>query len=131
MILIGFAQAQDHFAVKDAWARETPPGVSNGAVYFNIYNTGIADQLIEVSTDVAERAEMHTHINQDGVMQMRRVEAIDVPAGGQATLKPHGNHVMLIGLKRPLKVGETVQLRLQFKTGASLEINVPVARDPP
>lgn len=131
IFVIGSIAAQGDLAVKQSWVRETPPGVSNGAVYFTIVNAGEADQLIRISTDVAERAELHTHIHQDGVMQMRKVEAIDIPAGGQAVLEPHGNHVMLIDLKQPLKAGEAVMFELEFKQGETLTIQAPVRKEPP
>lgn len=131
MLVVGVIQAQDSLVVEQAWVRETPPGAPNGAVYFNISNAGTADQLIDVSSAVADRAEMHTHIHQDGLMQMRQVNAIDVPANGHAVLKPHGDHVMLIGLKAPLKAGETVELQLKFKQGGKLVIQAPVRREPP
>ena len=131
MLLAGVVQAQGNLTVEKAWARESPPGVPNGAVYFTITNAGSADQLIRVTSEVSVRTELHTHIHQDGIMQMRQVEAVDVPAGGRVVLEPHGQHVMLIGLKAPLKEGEMVELELQFKEGGQLGVRAPVRREPP
>ena len=95
-------------AVGGAWARETTPGARAGAVYLTMDNKGDAgDRLVGAATAAANEAMLHTHTMQDGVMKMRPVDAVDVPAHGQAMLKPGGFHVMLTGLKGPLKEGAT------------------------
>ena len=61
-----------------------------------------------------------------GVMTMKRVDAIPVPAGGEVTLKPGSYHVMLIGLKKPLKTGDAVELHLRFERAGKLDVSAPV-----
>src|SRR5690606_10830983 len=78
------------------------------------------------SSPVAETAELHTHIKDGEVMRMRPVEAIEVPAGGSVTLKPGGDHVMLMSLRAPLKEGETFPLTLIFEHRGSREVDVTV-----
>lgn len=91
---------------------------ATGAVYMTIKNSGGApDKLIKAQSDVAKTVELHTVINDNGVMSMRPVEGIDIPAGESVTLKPGGFHVMLIGLNRDLKIGDSFQVTLQFEKG--------------
>lgn len=95
----------------------------NSAAYMTIRNTGGADRLLGVQSDVAQAVELHTMEMKDNVMQMRPVEAIEIPANGQVELKPGGYHVMLIGLKRELKTDETITVKLRFEKAG--EVDVP------
>lgn len=109
------------------WARATPAGAKVGAAYMTIAAApGAADALTAVSTDKAGRSELHNHIMKGDVMEMRRVERIDVPAGGKAELRPSGYHLMLMELKEPLKAGETIKLKLTFQKAGAVEVQVPV-----
>ena len=132
-IVFAAVQAQEIPSIDKAWVRESPPGSVNGAAYFLVNGSEADDRLIgvTVSADIADRAELHTHKHEAGMMKMEKVDAIDIPAGGQATLKPHGDHVMLIGLKRLLKEGETIVLELQFGQAGTISIDAPVLRDAP
>ena len=77
-----------------------------GVAYLTIVNKGATDdRLVSASTPVAQKAEPHKTINENGVMKMRPVDAIEVKAGGEAVLKPGGLHLMLTGLNGPLKAG--------------------------
>ncbi len=113
--------------LEQPWARATPGQAKNGAAYLTIHNAGKADdRLLSAASDVAARVELHNHVNKDGVMQMRQVEAVAVPAGGMTTLKPGGLHVMLMGLKGPLKEGESFPLTLTFEQAGSTTVQVKV-----
>lgn len=92
-------------------------GVATLAGYMLIQNTGSADDsLIGVQADFAEMSMLHESlVDSNGVASMNMLDAIPVPAGGTVELKPGGLHIMFVGLKRELKVGETVSLVLQFK----------------
>ena len=110
------------------WAR-IGRGARAGAAYLRIVNAGAeADRLIAASSPVAERVELHSHKMQDGVMRMRRIDAVPVPAGEAAELKPGGDHVMLIGLAGPPEQGGTFPLTLIFQKAG--RIAVPVAVRP-
>jgi periplasmic copper chaperone A len=109
------------------YARAVPPGQSNSAVFMSLANgTGGARALVGGHTDAAEVVELHTHTMDDGMMKMRRVERIDLPAGETVTLAPGGFHVMLIGLKRGLNPGDQVDLTLMLDDGGSLKVQAPV-----
>jgi copper(I)-binding protein len=114
------------------WARAAGAN-TNGAAYMTLRNTGRdADRLLAASTPVARTVELHTHVRDGEVMRMRPVADIPIPAGQTVRLRPGGLHVMLIGLKEPLRQGTTVPLTLRFErageTTVQLEIQAAGAR---
>lgn len=124
---VALVSADGAFAVEAGFVRAVPPGQANSAAFMTLKNTTHqAHALVGASSTVSAVAELHTHTNVDGVMQMRRVDKIDLPAGGQAELKPGGLHVMLIDLKKELKVDEQVDLVLKFDNGSEMSISIPV-----
>ncbi len=111
------------------WARASAGAARAGAAFLKIVNAGSGqDRLVAAAAPVAERVELHTHLMQDGVMRMRRVEAVPVPGNGSAELKPGGHHVMLLGLRAPLKEGTTFPLTLTFEKAGSITVPVAVGR---
>lgn len=109
------------------WSRATVAGIPNGVSYFVLENQGdVDDRLLSVSSPVADKAELHTHIRDGEVMRMRQVEDIAVPAGESVALKPGGLHVMLMGLKEPLKEGNKFPLTLEFEQAGSVTVDVVV-----
>lgn len=100
---------------------------SNSAAYMIIMNNSDTDNaIVGAATDVATTVELHTVEMDNGVMKMRPVEQIDVPANGQATLQPGGFHVMLLGIKQDLVEGDTVDLTLTFQNGEEITVAAPV-----
>ncbi len=119
----------DLVVIEDAYARVSSPNAKVGASFLEIENHGAEDdRLIDAKSDVAARAELHTHKESDGgIMQMLHVpEGFSVPAGGTHALKRGGDHVMLMGLRHGLVEGDEVRLELVFEKAGSIEINVPV-----
>lgn len=117
------AQAAD-ITVTDAWARASV-GMGNGAVFLTVNNAGSnADRLIGASTPAAKIAQLHTHMEEGGVMRMRPIDGIDLPTGCHMQLKPGGMHVMLMGLTAPLKEGESFPLTLKFKEAEPMTVTV-------
>ena len=112
---------------KDVWARATPGGAVNGAAYLTMQSP-TADRLTGVTSPVADKAELHSATMEDGVMRMREISAIDLPAGQPVTLRPGGLHVMLIGLKQPLQPGETIPLMLEFEKAGKREVAAAVGK---
>jgi periplasmic copper chaperone A len=124
-----FAQSSGDITVESIWARATPPGAKSGAVYLTLRNRGAADdRLIGAKTPVASQAGLHAEIMENGVMEMRPLASVDVAPGGTASLKPGGNHIMLLGLQHPLKQGDHIPLTLTFAHAPPLTVQVPVAR---
>lgn len=115
--------------VTHVWARATPGGAQTGAIYLTIKNGGTeGDRLVGASTPAAAQVQLHTEINDNGVMKMRPISAIDLKPGTTTVLKPGGMHVMLIGLNQPLKEGQSFPLTLDFEKAGKKEVQVTVAK---
>jgi len=107
------------------WTRVTPG--RTGAAYLSVTNTGgEMDRLLAASSPVAEKAELHTHQLEGDVMRMRPVQAIEVPPGESAVLKPGGLHIMLLGLREPIREGSRIPLILSFEKAGSIEVELAV-----
>jgi len=119
------ARAQGAITVDAPWTRAAGQG-GQGAGFVTIRNAGAADRLLSASTPAAGRTELHTMLRDGDIMRMRQVEAIAVPANGAVTLAPGGLHIMLIGLTRPLAVGESVPLTLVFERAGTVTLNLAV-----
>ena len=136
----GEAGSMETIQIEDAWVRAaTQMGMggdqgdtshmdgSMTAAYMLIRNNGEEpDRLLRVNTSAAHAAELHKSEETDGVMSMRPVEAIEIPAGGTAELKPGGFHMMLIGLTRDLVAGEKVELVLDFEKAGEVSVEAEV-----
>ncbi len=121
------AGAADQIAVSDAYIRLAPPGAMATGAYMTIRNAGPREvRIVKAASTVARITELHTHLNEGGVMKMRQVKDIPVPAGGETVLKPGGLHVMLIEMRLPLREGDRVPITLGLDDGSSKEIGVPV-----
>jgi hypothetical protein len=100
---------------------------SNSAAYMTLRNNGSTpDALVAASTDAADLVELHTVIEENGVMKMRPVPQIAIPAAGEQQLRPGGYHVMLIGITRDLEEGDTIDLTLTLEHAGPIELSVPV-----
>ena len=109
------------------WARATAPRMMAGAVFLTLNNRGDTDdRLVSAASPASEIVELHTHLMDGGIVRMRQVEAIAVPAGGTTVLKPGGLHVMLIGLNGQLMVGKSFPLTLTFERTGSVEVTVVI-----
>lgn len=111
--------------VHDAWANATPVGATVGAVYLEL-RAGEADTLLAASTTVADRIEMHSNSEQNGMMQMRPLSTVDLKAGEPFAFAPNGAHFMLVGLRQPLAAGMRFPVTLQFKNAGTLTAQVDV-----
>lgn len=109
------------------WARATPAMSKNGGAYLTLHNTGKGnDALLSARSDIADKVELHTHLNDNGVMRMREVPRVPVDAGQTTALQPGGYHVMLMGLKKPLVEGEKFPLVLKFDKAGEIKVDVMV-----
>jgi periplasmic copper chaperone A len=108
------------------WARPTAGLGTTGAIYFTVVSKSDPDQLLGVSTPVAATAELHETSLDNGVMKMRPVPSIALVPGKPVTFKPGGYHVMLMGLKSPLKIGESFPLTLTFEHAQPVTVTANV-----
>ncbi len=120
------ADAAATVAVEKPFARKAMKAQRNSAAFMTLRNSGPAVAVVAAESPVAEIVELHTHIHDKGVMRMRKIDKIDVPAGGEVTLQPGGLHVMLLGLKQDLNEGDTITVTLKFNDGSSKVIEAPV-----
>lgn len=125
----------------EVWARESPMMTDAGAVYLTLNNPGTqSDRLVEaaVDGDVAENVELHetsaeggtgetgTTDGGMGMVEMRPVEAIDIPPEGTVSLEPGGYHIMLLGLAGPLSAGDSFEVTLSFERAPDLAVTAEV-----
>ncbi|WP_301583877.1 copper chaperone PCu(A)C [Halomonas alkaliantarctica] len=126
IVFTSFVQA-DSLIVENPFVREVPPGSPATAAFMTLYNQSDAPvRLIEAQNSITEYTELHDHVVIDEVMQMRQVEAIEIPAQGKVTLAPGGLHLMLIGLSQPVNTGGSVSLNLFFDNGDGIEVVAPI-----
>ncbi len=129
LLLLSMQVSANPLTVEDAYVRATPPNSKNSAAFMVINNAGNKEvKLIAASSDIADRVELHTHINEDGMMKMRQVEEIVIKAQNTAVLQPGGYHVMFLNLKQPLKEGQSVAIRLYFDNGEQIEVAAPIKK---
>jgi copper(I)-binding protein len=113
--------------IGNPWARATPKGATVGAGYLTITNKGTeADRLIGGSAAPAARFEVHTTVMEKGVARMRQVTGLEIKPGETVELAPGGMHVMLMGLKQPLRQGQSVKGTLVFEKAGTVAIEFTV-----
>ncbi|MDD5176588.1 MAG: copper chaperone PCu(A)C [Sterolibacterium sp.] len=102
-------------SVKDAWVRGTVAGQTATGAFMELTASENA-ALLSVASSVAGVAEVHEMSMDNGVMKMRALPRLDLPAGKSVALKPGGYHIMLMDLKRPLTKGDSVALTLKIES---------------
>ena len=123
------AGAADNVSVQDAYVRLAPPNAPATGAFMVIRNNGDKDvKVLKADNPVSRVTELHTHLNEGGVMKMRPVPGIDIKAKGEAVLKPGGLHVMMIDLKAPMKEGDIVPITLSFDDGSTKQVDARVIR---
>jgi len=125
------ASAPAHAAgvnVRDAWARATLPGQKVAGVYMQL-RSDTAARLVEVRSPAAATAEVHEMRHEGGIMKMRRLDVLELPAGKTVALEPGGYHIMLLDIRQPLKAGGAVKLTLIVEQGGKatqVEVTAPI-----
>ena len=114
--------------IADAWALPSPGGASVAAGYMQIRAADAGDRLIGAASPRAASVEIHTMQTVDGVMQMRAVETLDIPANGSVALAQGGNHLMFIGVTAPFAEGEDIPVELRFENAGVMAVTLPVRR---
>ena len=115
-------------AIGHPWSRATPGGAKIGGGYMTVTNNGSApDRLMTATTNVADRVEIHEMGMNNGVMTMRQISGgVPVPPGQTVAFAPGGYHLMLMGLKAPLKEGDRVKATLTFEKAGPIEVTINV-----
>lgn len=111
--------------VFDVWAKTTVPGGSVSAAYMHIKSPRPV-KLVKAETPVSGNVEIHDMKMKDGVMEMKAIDAVDVPANKLVDLKPGGMHVMLMKLNKPINKGDKVPLTLTFEDAEKKTFTVNV-----
>ena len=112
--------------VEHPYARATVAGQPAGGGFMKLVNGGAADRLVSASAGVSKSVELHVMKMEGDVMQMRQVDAIELQAGKTVELKPGGYHVMFIGLKAPLKAGDSFPMTLKFEKAGEVTVEMKV-----
>ena len=123
--LILVACAQRNVTASDSWVRATAPGQQVAAAYMSL-RSGRPATLIGAQSPVCEAIQLHSMSTEGGVMKMREVAEVGLPAGVAVKLEPSSYHMMLTGLKQPLGPGNSVpiELKLRYADGALSTLQV-------
>ena len=125
--LAGFAQADGHLTVDDAWVREAPPGAMALAGYMKLHNH--ADKvrvLVGAESPAFESVMLHKTVMEGAMAKMVHQHMITIPANGMVSFEPNSYHLMMMKPKQPLKAGDTVSVTLQFKNGETQQVSQEV-----
>jgi copper(I)-binding protein len=127
------AHAQDYqlngLQIMHPYARPTVPKQPAGAAYLSIENTGkTSDRLVAISTPIAKSVQIHTMSMDGDVMRMREVDGVELKPASRVEMMPgHGYHLMLTGLRQPLKAGDKFPMTLTFEKAGKTEVSVMVS----
>lgn len=128
------ADASAGIVVSEAWIRETPPNAAVAGGYLTL-RSGAADRLLSVETPAAASVEIHEMSHEGGMMRMRELaDGVELPAGTEVTLKPGGNHLMLIDPVEPVRAGQSIEATLRFANAPEQAVTFevrPLAGDAP
>jgi len=115
--------ASEAIEVEDAYVRIAPPNAAATAAFMALENKSNEDHaLVSAKTNINRTTELHTHTNDNGVMRMRQVSQIDLPAGQEVNLQPGGYHIMLIGLNTAIQEDQPIEIGLTFEDGSTKTI---------
>ena len=126
LALAGAAEAQTvkagQLTLSGLQLRATPAGLPTSAAYLTIENHGkSADKLLDVDCGCADSAMVHKTETRNGISSMSMVGDVAIPAGGKVEFRPDGLHVMLVGVKGPLKAGSTQVMTLRFQKAGKVK----------
>jgi periplasmic copper chaperone A len=128
LLLLASCSGGGRIVVTDAMARPAPLEGGAGGAFMTIRNeTGQADRLSSAASPAAQSVELHETVDDNGVMRMvPQPDGWEVAPGERLALKPGGKHIMLLGLIRPLKAGDIIEVTLNFDKAGPVMIQVPV-----
>ena len=114
-----------------AWIREAPPGAPAMAGFMAIEGGSRDIEIVAARSADFGRVEIHEMLTEDGVMKMRPIERLEVPAGARLTLAPGAEHLMLFDAKRPLAAGDKVTITFELSKGDPIDVEFGVAKAAP
>ena len=115
--------------IDDPYVRLVPPGTTTTGAFMTIHNASSAERkLVKATSPISDKVQLHTHMNENGVMKMREIPEIVVPASGKVELKPGSYHIMLIEMKSELKEGDQVPITMSFDDGSTSRIEATVRK---
>ena len=112
------------------WVRQTPPNRTVAAAYLRLENAGARSRALVGAESDRARVELHTMLREDGMMRMRPLDRLELPAGGAVELAPGGAHLMLFDVDAT-RAGTLVELELLFADGGRLPVALPVRGNAP
>ena len=121
---------QEELEVKDAWIRAAPDGRALGAAYLTLVNNGPATEITAVQSAAHAMAGLHRSETAKGVARMRELENIPVAKHAVTRFEPGALHIMLMRQRRPLRVGDSVELTLKFSDGREISFAAQVKTEP-
>jgi len=124
-LLLSVSAYADDIQVEGAWTRATLPGQDMAMVYMSITSKQDA-KIVGVSSNASKAAEMHTMEHKGGMMRMYEVKSISLPANARLDMNMHGYHLVLAGLKAPLKAGATLPLTLNIEMADKRNVKIDV-----
>lgn len=110
-----------------AWIRMLPPNVTTTAAYLDITSTE-DDRLMSAHAELAQKVEIHSTLQRDGIMSMQQLPHLDLPKGHPVSLQPRGTHLMVIGLTRNLQENEVLPITLSFEKAGAVTVNFTVSK---
>ena len=115
--------------IDDPYIRLVPPGTTTTGAFMTIHNASNAERkLVKATSPISDKVQLHTHMNENGVMKMREIPEIVVPASGKVELKPGSYHIMLIEMKSELKEDDRVPISMSFDDGSTSEVEATVRK---
>lgn len=122
-LFISASMFANNIVVENPYVKITPPNAKNSAIFMKINNNSNEEvKLIDAKCDYANTTEIHTHINEDGMMKMVKIKDIVIPANNSIELKPKSYHIMLMDIKQSIDENTKVNLELNFSNGEKVEL---------
>lgn len=115
--------------VDHPWSREAPPTATVIAGFFQLKNNSdVDDFLIEATTPIADRVEIHTHEMSDGMMKMKQIDSVKIAAQKAEMFKPGGYHLMIFNPRQAYKAGDRFPMTLTFKHAGKIDVEMAVEK---
>ena len=127
LILLSSCASNPSIEISNASVRHVPPMLRVTAAYLTITNRSNKEiSLISLQSPVADKVEIHETVEQDGMVNMAHRRNLTIPANSTVSLKEGGKHLMLTGLKQPVKIGQKILVQFGFDNGTTITATIGV-----